>query len=259
MTNPPTVQSNTPVNKLDTLYDEYRKAPSPDRLYDVVKSLSPVIEYNLKSVHGERSPILRNKATIYAADAIKKFNPSQGTNLKTYVNSQLQTLRRDSRAMSQSVKVPERMQLELYAIQNAEMEFADKHGREPDLYELADASGFDPKKIEKLRNASLSQATEGAFDANASAVETTYDREALDYVYMDSGHLDKKILEYKLGYGGKKPLASNVEIAQKLKVDPSQISRRLFRMSKRIQEITDDLHSVNSVGVGGGDEEDFDV
>jgi len=64
-------------------------------------------------------------------------------------------------------------------------------------------------------------------------------------VYHDSDHVDRKIMEFKMGVGGKAQLQAN-EISNKLKISPSQVTRRSQRISKRIINILDDQNALNS-------------
>ena len=232
--------------KIDEVYQQYVDAPSKENLNHVVKSLKPTIDYQLASLGSFSDPVMKSKAIVYTAEAINTFDPEKSS-LPTFVSSQLRKLSRDRRAMSGPMKIPERMQLDTYALVRAENEFLDKNGREADDIELSDTTGFSLKKIGELRSGSMATPTEIAFaDGQQEKDSPDYLDEATNYVYHDADHVDRKILELKTGYGRKsknfKPLKAK-DIALKLKISPSQISRRSLRLSKKINEIKDALES----------------
>lgn len=72
-----------------------------------------------------------------------------------------------------------------------------------------------------------------------------YEKEALRMIYYDSDHVDRKIMEYKMGYGGKRQMPAN-QVSEKLKISPSQVTRRSQRISKRIINILEDQNAINT-------------
>jgi DNA-directed RNA polymerase specialized sigma subunit len=230
--------------KTDEVYAQYKLDPSPQNLNSVVSSLKPTVDYQLASLGSSTDPVMRNKALTYTAKAVKDFDP-EISSLPTYVSSQLRRLSRDRRAVLSPVKVPERIQLEAYSLYKKEQEFIDKEGREPDLGELAEFADTDIKKINTLRNAMRPVVTEETFGDFSENSRPDYLAEATDYVYNDSDHIDRKILEYKTGYGKSSAATSlkAIDIAAKLKISPSQVSRRSLRLSKKINELKEALES----------------
>lgn len=233
-------------DKIEDLYGAYVSDPSKENLNTVIKGLKPTIDYQLASLGASNDPVMKSKATVYAAEAVLNFDPGKSA-LPTFVSSQLRKLSRDRRAMSGPMKIPERMQLDTYALVRAESEFEDKNGREPDDVELSDVTGFSLKKIGQLRSGSMATPTEAAFaDGQQEKDVPDYLDEATNYVYHDADHIDRKILELKTGYGRKSenfvPLKAK-DIASKLRVSASQVSRRSLRLSKKINDIKEALES----------------
>lgn len=231
-------------NNLDSAYAAYLNDPSPDRLNDVVEHLSPVINYSLSSINANTDNLIKNKAKVFAADAVKKFNPTAGAALPTWVSGQLMQLKRFKREVNQPVKVPERVQLDAYTLSRAEKEFYDQHNREPDVEELADFSKIPRKRIEKIRRSFRAMPSQGAIGEGFTQSETDFGTEAMDYAYKDADKIDRKIIEMKTGYGGRyDPMPPN-KIAALLGLTPSQLTRRSIKLSLRIQEIEKNLQDI---------------
>jgi DNA-directed RNA polymerase specialized sigma subunit len=231
-------------NSLDSAYAAYLNDPNPDRLNDVVEHLTPVINYNLSTINASSNNLIKNKAKIFAAQAVKKFDPASGASLPTWVSGQLMQLKRYNREVNQPVKVPERVQLDAYTLSRAEKEFYDKHNREPDVEELADYSKIPRKRIEKVRRSFRAMPSQGAIGEGFTQTETDFGAEALDYAYKDADRIDRKIIEMKTGYGGRyEPMPPN-KISAMLGLTPSQLTRRSIKLSLRIQDIEKNLQAI---------------
>jgi DNA-directed RNA polymerase specialized sigma subunit len=229
--------------KPDSLYQAWVIDPVQTPLNEVVKSLQPSIDYALHSINASDDPYMKSKAKVVAAEAVKSFNPSTGSALPTWVSNQMMRLRRIKRQTQSVTKVPERIQLDNYAIYRAEQEFMDKHDREPDMEELSDAVKLPIKRIEKVRLATRKTPSEGALEGAVSNFETDFENDALEYVYRDADYIDRKILEMKTGYGGNEVMQPKL-IAQKLKLTPVQLNRRSMKLTMKIQELTKALEDV---------------
>jgi hypothetical protein len=222
-------------SETEQLYEAYRQKPGPDTLHAVVRTLKPTIQYSLGAVGALGDPLLEAKANLHAATAVERYDPAHGAALPTFVASSLRQLARDSRLSRSPVNLPDRVQLDAYTLHRATSAFVDQHGREPDTLELADATGLPVKRITKLRGFQKTVPSESQV-GDVGQEGPDWDREALEYAYHDSDHTDRRILEMKTGYGGH-PVLSPKETALRLKLTPSQLSRRSARLTARINKI----------------------
>jgi DNA-directed RNA polymerase sigma subunit (sigma70/sigma32) len=184
-------------------------------------------------------------ANVIAAQAVKKYNPDMpgAAGLHTFVKSELQQLTRVARRSRSVLQVPERSQLDAFALAKSRRSFEDAHGREPDMGELADHSGFSLKRIEKVMQQTRPTPGEAAFETDHEKDATDFTPEAIDYVYHDADHVDRKILEHKIGHNGAEVLPPHA-VAQKLGLTPSQLSRRSARLSLKINELEQSLRKL---------------
>ena len=226
-------------------YETYAAEPSNENLHATVQSLGNTINYTLASLNATTNPVMRSKALVYTANAVKKYDPNAGAALPTFVTSELRRLIRDQRAINAPIKIPDRAMLDSHKINQSEQEYEEQYGREPDLLELADFSGVAPERIEKVRKQMPAMPTEEAFGEALVDQTPDYEKEAIRMIYYDSDHVDRKIMELKMGYGGKKQIPAN-QISQKLKISPSQVTRRSQRISKRIINILEDQNALNT-------------
>lgn len=211
----------------------------------VVKALQPHIDYSVQSIGAHGDPYVRTMANVLAAKAVKNYNPEMpgAAGLHTHVKNQLQQLTRINRRSRSVLQVPERSQMDAFALAKARRTFEDQHGREPDTGELADHSGFSIKRIERVTRQTRPTPGEAAFETDHEKDATDFTPEAVDYVYHDADHVDRKILEHKIGFGGAELLPPHV-VAQKLGLTPSQLSRRSARLSLKINELEQSLRKL---------------
>lgn len=228
----------------DEAYNLWKSDPTPQNLHATVRALDGTINYALYATGDTENPQLRHQARLFAADAVRTYDPTKGTQLPSWVAGQLQSLKRFKRENSGPVKVPERAQMDAWHLEQVRRDYLDKHGVDPDVKQLADASNLSVKRIADVRRTTRPVvASEAIGDVEQSAVD--YTDEALEYVYDGSDATDRKIIEMLTGYGGTEMLPKHV-IAAKLGVSPSQITRRSERIALKLQEMEQDLKEVIS-------------
>ncbi len=227
---------------IQSAYDAYPTNPTPEGLSGLVKALHPTINYALAQHGAADDPLVRNKAVLYTVDAIQKFDPTRGASLATHVSNQMRQLSRTVRQSRAPVRIPERIQLDAYRLSRASKAFTDEHGRDPDTLELADYAKMPVRRIEKIRKFQVAIPSEEAIGDTEQQVPD-WDTEAVDYVYHDSDHTDRRILEMKTGYGGH-PVLEPKAIAVALNLTPTQLTRRSMRLTTRINTIRSSLEKI---------------
>lgn len=235
------------ANDTGALWNEWKNDPSPPRLRSVVEALKPSIDVALYGVGGNNDPYLQSKARTLAARAVQSYDPTSGAQLPTWTMQHLQRLSRLKRQSATPARIPERIQLDNYTLEQASQRFQDEHDREPDTRELADLTKLPVSRIAHIRKTVKAMPSEGLYTAADVPIVTEsvpdFMSEAVDIVYDDLDHVDRQILEMKTGYGGHSTYAP-AEVAQRLKLTPSQLSRRSQRLSYLIQKAEADLNSM---------------
>lgn len=243
-------------------YENYRITRDKKDLNKVVNLLRPTINYALIQNKGAGNPYVETYAKLMAANSVKAYDPGYNVSLPTYVTSNLRKLTRVAREANQPIKIPERYIYELASINKAEAELTERLGREPDLSEIADEVGIPASKIGKIRDRFIKQVGETSYYSGSglggedesstpsSVDESASDKseflqEAMEYVFSDLGHNDKKIMEYLTGFGGKERVIKDPkEIAKKLKISESTVSRSANKIMSRISEYESYLNDI---------------
>lgn len=234
-------------------YDAFKKANSPEGNAAFLKTIHPIIGDAINAHVGQSNPLLVSQARRMALNAARNYDPKR-SRLKTHLFNQLQGLKRVNRSQTQILKVPERVALDKYHLDNFNQELIDKLAREPTDEELANHSGMSLKRIAKVRSYNPAVA-EGTLEAATPTQEVLggvrdprKERMSMwqQIVYDDLSPTDKMIMEHTLGMNGRKPMA-NQDIAKKLNRSPGLISQR----KKFIQSMLDREDAMMDAGLLG--------
>jgi DNA-directed RNA polymerase specialized sigma subunit len=226
---------------MEEAYELWRKDPSPERMGELLDKADPVLRSALQSYAGGNDA-LRSKARKLAVGAFQTYDPKKGAKLRTHVMTQLQPLTREARVYSQTVRIPERVSLDLYKVRQEGQKLRDKLGRDASDQELSDAAGLPVRRLAHVRAFERGERAESGLVDSEGAL--TYpgtskidpDQILLEYVHHDLTPVDQQILEWRTGLNGKEQLTNN-EIARRLNLTPGAISQRAARIAGRINEL----------------------
>jgi DNA-directed RNA polymerase specialized sigma subunit len=242
------VLENNPFEKLPSYkkasspfpeeYTSWKKDPSRQNLGALMKKVDPVIDKALTSYAGDMGPTLKTKARLMSVDYIKSYDPKKGMALSSYLIQNLQALNREKANRAYVIHMPENIILTKNKLHMATKEFMSTNGRDPNLEELADATGISKKHIANAQgyrpalSGSIAQTEKGD---SLFEKKKDYGDVWSEYVYYDLTPIDKKIYEWTTGYMGT-PTMPKQEIAKKLKMTPAAISFRINKIVSKLEE-----------------------
>jgi DNA-directed RNA polymerase specialized sigma subunit len=232
-------QQQRKATDLDQAYDFWNRNQSQENMQALLQAADPVIGRALTQyAGGDRA--MRGRAKRLAIDAFRTYDPKHKTQLKTHLMIRLKPLQREYTRRTSPLAVPERVQLDQLRLRNAEQELTELYGREPSDDEVAEYMGLSKKRIAHVRSyakgvlsESQMRSSEGELQLPASEHVTQSDI-WVEFVHHDLDPIDKKIMEWKTGYGGHDVLSTN-EIAKRLRISPSAVSQRAAKIAKRLE------------------------
>jgi DNA-directed RNA polymerase specialized sigma subunit len=231
----------------------WQKDPTPQATAEVLKQISPILDRAISAHAGQSNPLMRSRARRMALNVLKRYDPSRGAKLSTYLFSQLHGLRRVARKQQQILTIPERASLERGRLQRLEAELKDELGRDPADQELADRLGVSAKRIRNIQRygtpvaEGTAQETGGVEGGIFTPGVVRQDNEAwMDFIHSDMDPQNQIIMDNTLGRHGA-PMMSNQELSRKLKITPGAVSQR----KKQIQEKIDLESELSPFGEGG--------
>lgn len=219
---------------MENEFKAWKQDPNETNFDKLMGKVKPVINNAVSLYVGGDHSAARSKAKVLTSKALKNYDPEKGTKLKTYLMVQMQPLRRFAAKTRTLTNIPERAQRESATIDTVYRELEDKLDRSPSDVELADHTGFSVKKIQYLRRFNK-PTSESSVDYSPVTSKVNPEDVWADYVYYDLGNVDRKIFEWRTGYGGHKMLSTN-DIAKRLKLTPAAVSQRVATITKKLQE-----------------------
>ena len=223
------------INDIAVRWQTYKSPKDAKSLYDALK---PTISSAIKSYAGGDSN-MSVPAYRIAFDAIKTYDKSKGTDVRTHVYNNLKRLNRISSERSNIVHIPEGVSRDYSVISKAIADFSDRYNREPNDDELSDITKLSKKRIDKiLQRGTQISGSESVTDEGADRVthtgisEDTY----IDYVYSSSDNIDKKIIEMMSGRKGSR-VYTGAEVARRLRMTPAAVSLRISKLRDKMAEV----------------------
>ena len=213
--------------------------PTEEDTAFLLKKMNRTINAAMTSYAPGHSKDLAVRAARLTLDALRAYNPDFGTDPSTYVFHNLKRLNRLANRRANIIPISEQASQEYRFLNAKRQEFIDTFDREPSDLELADATGYSLKKVNKILDGS--KVTSESSTINPDSHTSTFsqsdltDQDFFEYVYRSVGPIDQKIMEWSTGMHGKKPM-SNIEIAKKLKVTPAAISQRRAKILAMMSE-----------------------
>lgn len=224
-------------------YDSWKSAPGPETNHGILTALAPTIEGAVRTHVGEPNPLLVSRARLMTLQGLPGYDPKRGR-LSSYTYSHLLGLKRANRQQTQILKVPERVAMDKYHLENATKELQATLGVEPTDAQLADHTGFSPARIGKVRGY-RSGIAEGYMDESAETPRGLMGGVRMlgkpekshwaDIVYEDLDDYHKRIMEHTLGMNGRRRL-TNRALAEKMGRSEGAISQAKLRIQKRLDE-----------------------
>jgi hypothetical protein len=202
-------------------YDTWVQDPTPTNMKAVLNELDPVI--TAEAACFGTGLVMKTKARVLAVNAIRTFDPTKATQLKSWVVAQLQPLSRYRRNLK-PLRVPEAAVRRMDALNQAQTELTDTLGRNPTDIELADEVGISVKRINQLRGMSGYSLRLGP-----DLIHPAASRPILPILTPR----DQCIFDLSVGANGKQPLP-RAEIAAKLGVTPAFVSKQIAIIAELI-------------------------
>lgn len=228
-------------NNIDADISSWLNKPDPGSTQRILKQIKPAIQSALHTYVPGQQNQYRVKATRFALDSLRGYDPKKKVAPSTYVFTQLRRLSRIKRQRDNIVHIPESQVYAKIQLDKAMQSFRDRYDRDPSDQQLADAMHISKKKLTKLMDSVSGRITNDSANVNAVTGQSNFsvsnvtDDDYFDYVYRSVSPQDQLIMQYTAGKG--KPMLSNNQIAQKLKLSPGAVSQRKAKINQMLSEV----------------------
>jgi hypothetical protein len=223
----PLIPQNFDYLKEGAMITDFQMGPTPEKFENLYNTFDNSIEKSINEMGGLNTPLprpaLKNQATIYFDKALNTFRADSGAKFTTWLNIQMQPLKRFIRDNSDIAHIPDNRVIHVARMRDTVANLSDELGRSPSTQEIADSMRLDVKEIGRLqREMKKDLLVENGLESfmPTQDVEIIEDRAAA--LMMDLKPQDAVVLEHLLGLYGKPKLTPN-QIAKKLDVEQTKV------------------------------------
>jgi DNA-directed RNA polymerase sigma subunit (sigma70/sigma32) len=223
-------------------WKDWHKTQKPEPLNNLLRSIDPFLQTYVNKYNASPlpRPAIESQARILAVKAFQTYNPRKAA-LNTHVGHELKHLHRYVLEYQNIGKIPENRGIAISKFKNMKAHLEDELGRPATTIELAERLNWNPAEVSRMQtelrqdlNITSGSAEEGFFDYVINDTDPL--KNAIEYVYYESGPIEKKVLEYSFGLGGN-PKITITEMAMKLHFTDSQIRNIRKDLAAKINKI----------------------
>lgn len=188
------------------LFQKWQKTGDKKHFQDLYQSMKPLLnDAASKAAYGSNLP--QSAHEIYAAqnfhDALKRFDPSKGVALQTFVyNTVHQKAKRLNYQYQNLGKIPEPRAMRVGDFNMAKSNLTAQLGREPSSMELANTLGWSLKDVENLEKEIQRDLSISGLEDQA-AIEGDKDMQTINFLYYELPPEQQLVLELVFGLHGK--------------------------------------------------------
>ena len=233
-----TPEAPKPKLTIEELHSAWQKTPDdPTATYELVNAFNNDIEQAIRRYGSTPSTINRTRGQQIVLDAIRSYDPNSGTQLRSWVNTQLNRLRRILTESAANIKTSEENRRRMYEINQARKELEYKLNRPPTTAEIAEATGLTEQQVVRATQLSKSVASSHFEDSSDIRVFADDNQETWieDMVYVGLDDKNKYIMDHLFGYQGQQ-IQTLAEVAKALGMTPAAVSYRVKQIREQLQE-----------------------
>lgn len=215
---------------------DFQMKPDAVKFEQLYTEFEPSIEKAINDMGGLSTqlprPALKNQAILHFDKALRSYNPQSGAKFTSWMNTQMQPLRRYIRDHTDIAHIPDNQVVHVAKLRDTVSQLQDELGREPTTIEIADSMRLSPKTVGNLRK-QMKKDLIG--DEGLESFMPTLDVEIIEdkasALMMDLKPKDQLVLEHLLGLNGKAKLMPNA-IADRLKIPQTQVRTSMAKIQK---------------------------
>jgi DNA-directed RNA polymerase specialized sigma subunit len=216
----------------------HQNGRKPEDMEPLLKQMEPLIRRATNVYSGKVNippSAIRAEFQMQAMNAFKNYDPNRGAALGTHVTWQLKKGQRFISTFQNLGRIPETRIHGITTFQNARDELRDALGREPSSHELADQLKWPVHQVTSMELELRKEVPLSSLQSDMTSLKPSKEAEVIRLLQYDLSPEEKLVYEYLLGVGGKPQLKPG-EIATRLNMTPSKVSRIKNSISKKAKQ-----------------------
>lgn len=169
------------------LWHTWNKSKKPEHLQPLYESYKPFLTREAqKWVNKVELPTSTIHAEIdrHFVNAVKTFNPGRGTQLNTWVQTNLQKVSRFVKTYQNFGKIPEGQISQIRPFQAAKEHLYDKLGHEPDTKTLAEHLGWTQRRVIQMQKENRKDLPASGYESDPAELMTPKELEEIGRAHV---------------------------------------------------------------------------
>ena len=165
-------------------------------------------------------------------DALNTYDPTRGAKLNTHVTNHLQKTKRFIAQNQNFARLPEPMIYRIGDFERAEDQLKQKFNRDPTTIELADTLKWPTSHVERMRRSLRKDLNQNLFEFDPSQLQVSRWEEVKGLIPYELSSQENQVFEMVFQKGD----PSNNEVASRLKLSPSRVSKIKLNIANKINQ-----------------------
>ncbi len=171
----------------------------------------------------------------HAINAFETYDPNRGAALKTHVYNQMKKGQRLISDYGGAQRIPETRYWKVQEFKDAEKDLDNQLGRPPTAMEIADYLKAPLKQVTAMQMEVRKEVPRSRLTNDFVSYKPPENVETLRLLQYELGPQDQQVLEHLTGLNGK-PVLQPGQIAQRLGMSPSAVSRSRQRIADKLKQ-----------------------
>lgn len=221
--------AETQAREMELWYDAKNSGFDPKKLTPLLQSFKPLVRKKANQFVGNVSlppKAIHAEFEHAALNAFRRYDPTKGAALNTWVSLNLKKAQRWISKYQNVARIQETRQYKIGLYNNALSTLDARLGREPTNQEMSQHLGWSESVVSLLNREIRKAGPSSWFEASGfdpTAIIPSRDAEKLKLIKYELTPYERLVYEYTIGDG--KPMLKPGQIAKKLKISPSKVSR----------------------------------
>ena len=185
------------------------------------------VELPPNSIHAE--------FTKQAVNAFRSYDPNKGAALGTWVTTNIQKGKRWVSTYQNPARIGEHRIYKIGQFESAKSQLDERFGREPTQQEMAEYLSWSPREVGRMGSEIRKAHIESSYEGDPTTITPSIEMERLRLVKHELSPEEKLVYEYTIGDGGKPELKPG-QIAKKMKISPSKVTRIRTNIFNRVMD-----------------------
>ena len=224
---------------INKTWRRWKRKKKEEDLELLLGHVDPVVQRGVDKFSGVPIPriAIEAEAKKQAVISFGTYNPKRGASIKTHTSHRMQKLYRYVAKRQNIGTIPEHRVMKINTFKKAKEFLEELKGREPSMLELSDHLVWSPQEVSRMESELRKDLGHSLSFKDMAFIDHNRNMDVINFAYYSLSPQEQIIYDYAVGTHGKPQLKTS-EIAKKMGVSPSQISKIKKNIFEKVKEHT---------------------